>query len=41
MFIREPTAFADATTKSHVDLGIMNATQTSAFGGMKKDATNQ
>ena len=37
----EPKAFADATTKSYVDLGIINATQTSAFGGIKKDATNQ
>ena len=37
----EPTAFADATTKSYADLSIMNATQTSAFGGIKRDATNQ
>ena len=37
----EPTASADATTKYYVDLGIMNAKQTSAFGGIKKDATNQ
>ena len=37
----EPTAFADATTKSYVDLSIMNATQTSALGGIKRDATNQ
>ena len=37
----EPTAYADATTKNYVDLGIMNATKISAFGGIKKDATNQ
>ena len=37
----EPTAFADATTTNYVDLGIMNATKISAFGGIKKDATNQ
>ena len=36
-----PAASADATTKYYVDLGIINATQTSAFGGIKKDATNQ
>ena len=36
-----PTASADATTKYYVDLGIINATQTSAFGGIEKDATNQ
>ena len=36
-----PTASTDATTKYYVDLGIINATQTSAFGGIKKDATNQ
>ena len=37
----EPTAYADATTKNYVDLGIMNATKISRFGGIKKDATNQ
>ena len=37
----EPTAYADATTKNYVDLGIMNATKRSRFGGIKKDATNQ
>ena len=37
----ERTAFADATRKSYVELSIMNATQTSAFGGIKRDATNQ
>ena len=37
----EPTASADATKNNYVDLGIMNATQKSAFGGIKKDATNQ
>ena len=36
-----PTASADATTKNYVDLSIMNATQTSAFGGIKKDVTDQ
>ena len=41
MLIFEPTAFAHATTKNYVDLGIMNATKISAFGGIKKDATNQ
>ena len=39
--IGEPKAFANATTKNYVDLGIMNATKISAFGGIKKDATNQ
>ena len=37
----KPTASADATTKYYVDLGIINATQTSALGGIKKDTTNQ
>ena len=37
----EQKAFAVATTKNYVDLGIMNATKISAFGGIKKDATNQ
>ena len=37
----EPIAYADATTKYYADLGIINATQTSAFGGIKKDATNK
>ena len=34
----EPRAYADATTKNYVDLGIMNATKISRFGGIKKDA---
>ena len=33
-----PTAYADATTKNYVDLGIMNATKISRLGGIKKDA---
>ena len=37
----EPTAYADATKKNYVDLGIINATKISRFGGIKKDATNQ
>ena len=37
----KPTAYADATTKNYVDLSIRNATKISAFGGIKKDATNQ
>ena len=36
-----PTAYVDPTTKNYVDLGIMNATKISRFGGIKKDATNQ
>ena len=37
----EPTGYADAKTQNYVDLSIMNETQISAFGGIKKDATNQ
>ena len=40
-YLGAPTASADATTKYYVDLGIMNTTKISRFGGIKKDATNQ